>query len=477
MKIEEHTGLWSSIQQFPLDDPNAAITFSHKLAAKQNWLPFFTERVIEEYRKFLFLCCISPNGASPSQVVDEAWHLHLTYTKSYWIDLCKNTLNKDIHHHPSRGGDEEDHKHHDWYAETLLLYESVFGSPPPDDIWPPPQNELPIREPAWHIRNEVLVLIVTLLSLPLIASAIQHNVLFPFALTGPQFLSFFPWLALSCIISYIILQADKCRPLQKLADEHFPTDATIYQTAQLLYGKHRAVQTAIIDLIRRNLIELTVDKRFLVHKNRYHAVDNEQNPLITGLLNEPNDSTSYEGIVNNWFNEETAKHPALQKLYLLAYRKESFIKRYNLLIIPFAVGIARFCQGLYHERPVSYLIAEMMGYSFVCYLVSEYLSRKRIVLDKVEVLTKNNKGVNTLYDDYVVSSFAQKGDSAIVWFAEGALLASIFAPYPVLNHNKVAGNDLNVSSCSSCSSGGDGGGGCGSSCGGGCGGCGGGCGS
>ncbi len=60
-----------------------------------------------------------PTGASPSQAVDEASapapHLH----QSYWIDLCKNTLHKDIHHHPSRGGDEEDHKHRDWYAETL----------------------------------------------------------------------------------------------------------------------------------------------------------------------------------------------------------------------------------------------------------------------------------------------------------------------------------------------------------------------
>ena len=34
MNIEEHRGLWSSIRQFPLDDPHAAIPFSRKLAAK-----------------------------------------------------------------------------------------------------------------------------------------------------------------------------------------------------------------------------------------------------------------------------------------------------------------------------------------------------------------------------------------------------------------------------------------------------------
>ncbi len=58
MKVEEHSSLWSAIQQFPLDDPNAAITFSHKLAAKAKLVALFTERVITEYRKFLFLCCI-----------------------------------------------------------------------------------------------------------------------------------------------------------------------------------------------------------------------------------------------------------------------------------------------------------------------------------------------------------------------------------------------------------------------------------
>ena len=166
MKIEEHSSLWSAIQQFPLDDPNAEISFSRKLSAKQNWSPTFTDRVIEEYRKFLFLCCISPNGASPAQAVDEAWHLHLTYTKSYWIDLCKNTLNKDIHHHPSGGGDEEDHRHRDWYKATLDLYQAVFESPPPNDIWPPPREyESHLHPPAWIIRKEVLALIVLLLTL------------------------------------------------------------------------------------------------------------------------------------------------------------------------------------------------------------------------------------------------------------------------------------------------------------------------
>lgn len=64
-------------------------------------MPAFCEQVIGEYKKFMLLCCVLPQGASPSQQVDAVWHLHLTYTRSYWTHFCRNTLGKDIHHHPS----------------------------------------------------------------------------------------------------------------------------------------------------------------------------------------------------------------------------------------------------------------------------------------------------------------------------------------------------------------------------------------
>ncbi|HEX6429775.1 MAG TPA: hypothetical protein VF008_18910 [Niastella sp.] len=476
MKIEEHSSLWIAIQQFPLDDPNAEITFSHKLSAKQNWSPTFTERVVEEYRKFIFLCCISPNGASPSQAVDEAWHLHLTYTKSYWIDLCKNTLNKDIHHHPSQGGDEEDHKHRDWYSETLINYQSVFGSLPPDDIWPPPREiESHLPEPAWVVQNQNIALVIMLLTLPLIVSAYLHRVLFPFALTGPQFLGFFPLLTLSCIICYIILQHDKGRALKQLVIEHFPTDTTVFQTALYLYGKHRALQTAIIDLMRRSLLEVSPDKTFTVHRSRYLRPVNEQNPLIPGFLNEVRYAVGYDDIANEWYNEESLRHPVLQKLYLLAYHKESLFKKFHILLIPFAVGIIRYFQGLFNGKSVSYLFWEIVLMVIITWLVQLYTSRKTMVFKKAAELVKDHPEASTPHDDNVVASYA-KGENSITWFADGLILTSIFAAHPILDHThtRYTGNG-SYSSCSSCSGGGggcSGGGSCGGGCGGGCGGCG-----
>src|SRR5215203_396854 len=100
MKTSLQKELWGKIQTFSFDDPSSDIPFSKKLQKENNWDSPFTASAIEEYRKFIFLCCILPNGASPSDTVDKVWHMHLTYTKNYWVDFCRITLHKDIHHFP-----------------------------------------------------------------------------------------------------------------------------------------------------------------------------------------------------------------------------------------------------------------------------------------------------------------------------------------------------------------------------------------
>jgi uncharacterized protein (TIGR04222 family) len=74
---------------------------------------------------------------TPSDQVDQAWHLHLLYTESYWDGLCRGVLGRPLHHGPTRGGVREAAKFHDWYGRTLDSYRRLFGSEPPADIWPP----------------------------------------------------------------------------------------------------------------------------------------------------------------------------------------------------------------------------------------------------------------------------------------------------------------------------------------------------
>ncbi len=127
--------LWQKIEAFRIDKPNAIFTFADKLAKENNLSISFTHRLILEYKKFIFLCAVLPNDVSPSKLVDITWHLHLTYTKSYWDDLCSDLLNKKIHHSPSQGNSKETKELSKSFEYTLEMYKHYFGQNPPDDIW------------------------------------------------------------------------------------------------------------------------------------------------------------------------------------------------------------------------------------------------------------------------------------------------------------------------------------------------------
>jgi hypothetical protein len=127
--------LWNRIQGFSLDAPDADFPFSKKLAKEENWSLDFTRKAIEEYKKFVYLCCILPNGASPSRIVDKVWHMHLIYTQNYWEEFCPDILKRPLHHHPSKGGTAENEKHLSWFQDTLESYRKVFQEEAPDEIW------------------------------------------------------------------------------------------------------------------------------------------------------------------------------------------------------------------------------------------------------------------------------------------------------------------------------------------------------
>lgn len=137
MEAEAQDILWQKIQQFEFDDPDTSLTFSERLARENGWTIEYALRAIFEYKKFIFLVCISNQTLTPSDQVDQVWHLHLIYTKSYWLDFCGETLGRQIHHGPTKGGGNEANKYFDLYKRTKDLYEEKFKIKPPVDIWPP----------------------------------------------------------------------------------------------------------------------------------------------------------------------------------------------------------------------------------------------------------------------------------------------------------------------------------------------------
>lgn len=136
--IPEESQLREKIEGFQLDEPGAALPFTSRLAREQGWDHAFSGKVVSEYLRFIHLAMVAGHPVTPSEAVDQAWHLHLIYTRSYWEKLCRETLGKDLHHGPTVGGSSEDAKFVDWYRKTLESYQRIFGSPPPADIWPDP---------------------------------------------------------------------------------------------------------------------------------------------------------------------------------------------------------------------------------------------------------------------------------------------------------------------------------------------------
>jgi hypothetical protein len=133
---EENLSLWNSLRDFELDDDNAILTFTDRLSRENGWPHEFSTRAILEYKKFIFLINISNHPLTPSDEVDQVWHLHLLYTHSYWKDMCGALLKREIHHGPTKGGQSENLKFTDYYLQTIELYKKSFGENPPKDIWP-----------------------------------------------------------------------------------------------------------------------------------------------------------------------------------------------------------------------------------------------------------------------------------------------------------------------------------------------------
>jgi hypothetical protein len=131
--------LWRRLQAFELDAVDAALPFSQRLARENGWSRAFAQRAIDEYRRFVFLAMVAGHPVTPSDEVDQVWHLHLCYTRSYWDELCGTILPRPLHHGPTRGGGDERQKYDAWYRRTLASYRRVFGEAPPPAWWPSPQ--------------------------------------------------------------------------------------------------------------------------------------------------------------------------------------------------------------------------------------------------------------------------------------------------------------------------------------------------
>lgn len=167
--------LWDLIRTWPL--PTRAVPirqfkplrqrdFAALLYKSSGWHQESVDRVIEIYRKFLYLKAISPDPVTPSHAIDSAWQLHLEFVEDY-LALCRAT-GRDLRHDRSLTRAVLDKA----YLDGLALYEAEFDTPPDDDLWP---SQAAISDQRAFDAVGIVVLIAT--SVPFLAAASTGNVL------------------------------------------------------------------------------------------------------------------------------------------------------------------------------------------------------------------------------------------------------------------------------------------------------------
>lgn len=176
MNIQELT-TWQRLLNLDLDASDAALPFSKRLARENGWSARFAEQAIEEYRKFCFLAVHAGHPVTPSEEVDQVWHLHMLYSRHYWDTLCRDTLEMSLHHGPTQGGAAEGSKYHAWYEDTLAAYRRYFDEPP-EDLWPAASERFDARNEFVRVnRRDVVTLDRVLLRRSAIAVLLGGGVL------------------------------------------------------------------------------------------------------------------------------------------------------------------------------------------------------------------------------------------------------------------------------------------------------------
>ena len=153
----KNPALWRALEAFEIGRNDVAFSFRDRLARENGWSRGHADAAILEYKKFLYLTATGETMRTPSPAVDQVWHLHLTYSRSYWDDLCGRVIGRKIHHGPTEGGAAEDAKFFQLYEETLAAYAKEFGAPPAD-LWPDASRRFrPTRE-RWVDLDTVYIL-------------------------------------------------------------------------------------------------------------------------------------------------------------------------------------------------------------------------------------------------------------------------------------------------------------------------------
>lgn len=458
--------LWLNICAFKLnDEPGATIQFSDKLQKEEKWTLPFANRAIAEYKKFLYLYVILPQGASPSEQVDKVWHLHLTYTVSYWQKLCGEVLKKQLHHYPSKGGASENTRHQTWYEETLIAYVQEFEELPPIDFWPTPNGlnlnqYLPAKSPFRLPEFDIKPLFEGKGYWQIGAGLLGVMSLVMFSFNGPNFLLMYALLAVWALWGVHLRTKYKVEIVEKAIQHLHP-----YQFATIFKNTETAFRTIVTDLADRSLLTYADAENFRYANDAVY-------PLLNNVQAQDADTLRVADL-------REILYPSAKAIARATSSFKSNLTSQGSTITLFCwwtllAGLARIIIGLSNNKPVLFLLALIVFY-IIGWLIfnkanpvdtqqlkNDYqrtdwggqittAALAYMVLDSTYSLAAN-QSINGVFQRQT------RNDDGMGWLGGATVVGS----------NKSGDGGGGGGGCSS--GGGDGGGG---SCGGGCGGCGG----
>jgi uncharacterized protein (TIGR04222 family) len=484
--------LWREIEGLNLDDPAAQLTFTQRLARENGWTPNEARRVVNEYKKFLFLATCAGHPVTPSDAVDQAWHLHLVYTESYWTDLCREILGRPLHHGPTKGGETESAKFHDWYSNTLASYQKFFQQAPPSDIWPSAAvrfDDAPCFRRVnahrhWIVPKPRLVgwlkalpaaraIGAMLLALVLAGcSTVTVQGLNVFDWRGSDFLKFFGCWSVAVFLIAGLLRW-KLRE-SVLYRRDLPDDP--YLIALLTGGERQAEDAALTKLAAAGVVE----------------IGDGTNPTVRRLMPDRPDMHLFESavaeVIGSAMSTDIKTTRLMMGTHIAAMQKELVARGWvlspermrlarwmplSVSLLVAGVGILKLIIGLMRDRPVGYLAEGIVVTALLAVFFFGRRPWRTTAGDEVVKALRKRHGAMKSNRAWAARSEALAGlPLAVGLFGLSALAAT---PYEAFRRRlqPPAGASGCGGGCGSTScSGGDGGDGCGGGCGG-CGGCGG----
>lgn len=484
--------VYQRLNDYDFDRPDSPLPFSRRLSKENRWSRAFTDRTIREYKRFAFLAVVAGHPVSPSDQVDQVWHLHLTYTRSYWQEFCDDILGMPLHHEPTKGGASERAKHDDWYRKTLESYTRVFGHAPSADLWPPAATRFgrdnhfarintqqhwilpkPQLRPAMSLLNwpwqplprlnlRALVMVCGCLGLSsLLVSCQVSNASFnPLDMRGPAFLSFYLWLNFILVGVGLVLR-QWLRPDDRGTANHV-SNLDPYETAYLAGGNERLMQAVITRLALEEHVTLKPDRSLAVNQ----PLPSNAPAIERSVVDAISSNGRLVTLRSKMQSVAQTVHDRLAEQGLIINAAQSHKMRLYptlLILLSLGLGCMKIAVGISRGRPVGFLVVLCIILAIVAsffYAAPPHRTKNGDrLLQKLKQAARADRA--ELAGSELVMAVALVGSASLLT-SDLAGLHQYFVP------PQVSSSGGSSSSCSSgCGSS------CGSGCGGGCGGCGG----